>query len=75
MNADFQTPKRFSASGVTTAAILILMLAMAASTLFPSDSRVPSATAPATSPQLAQPHSPPHAAVVVRKYQFASFNQ
>jgi len=58
MNAHFETPKRFSAAGVTTAAILILMLAMAISTLFPSDSPVPSATATAGSSQLAQPHSP-----------------
>jgi len=58
MKAHFETPKRFSAAGVTTAAILILMLAMAVSTLFPSDSADPGATATTTSPQLAQPNSP-----------------
>jgi len=33
MNAHFETPDRFSATGVATAAMLIVMLAMAASNL------------------------------------------
>jgi len=58
MNAHFETPKRLSAAGATTAAILILMLAMAVSSLFPSGSPAPSATATTGGPQLAQPQSP-----------------
>jgi hypothetical protein len=34
MNAHFETPNRFSATDIATAAMLIVMLAMAASTLF-----------------------------------------
>jgi len=37
MNANFKTPNRFSATGVATAAMLIVMLAMAVSTLFPPE--------------------------------------
>jgi hypothetical protein len=55
VNARFETPKRFSATGVATAGMLIVMLAMAISILFPSDSPPPSATATARGPQLAQP--------------------
>jgi hypothetical protein len=58
MNAHFETPKRLSAAGATTAAILILMLAMAVSNLFPSGSPAPSATATTGGLQLAQPQSP-----------------
>jgi hypothetical protein len=48
MNTRFETPRRCSAAGVTTASILVMILAMAASTLFPTDaptSNVAAATA------------------------------
>ena len=35
MNAKYETPARFSATGVSTVSILLVMLAMAASTLLP----------------------------------------
>jgi hypothetical protein len=48
MNAHFETPDRFSATGVTTAAILVVMPAMAASTLFTPEASNPTAAASAS---------------------------
>jgi len=45
MNAHFETPNRFSATGVATAAMLIVMLAMVASTLFTPAAPNPTAAA------------------------------
>ena len=44
MNAHFEKAPRCSATGVTTGAILIVMLTMAASTLFAPESTAPSAS-------------------------------
>ena len=49
MNARFEASNRFSATGVATAAMLIVVLAMAASTLF-------SPEAPNRSAALSAPH-------------------
>jgi len=54
MNAHFETPNRFSATGVATAAILIVMLSMARSTLFTP--AAPNQTAAASAPHVAHVH-------------------
>ena len=56
MNANFDTPARCSASGVTTACILVLILAMAASTLFAPEA--PANDAGVTATQVAGAHQP-----------------
>ncbi len=48
MNAYFETPNRFSATGIATAAMLIVMLAMAASTLFAPEASNPAAATSAS---------------------------
>jgi hypothetical protein len=53
MNTRFETPARYSAAGVTSAAVLIVMLAMATSTLF-SATPAPGASAAAGHSQMAQ---------------------
>jgi len=45
MSTRFETASRFTPAGVTTASTLVVMLAMAASTLFTQDSSAPQATA------------------------------
>lgn len=50
----FETPKRFSATGVATAAMLIAMLAMAASTVLTP--RAPNGTAAAGARNVAHMH-------------------
>jgi hypothetical protein len=55
MNAHYNPQSRFSATGLTTAAVLIVVLAMAASTLFP-DAPTPGAGAAAAHPQVARSH-------------------
>jgi uncharacterized protein involved in response to NO len=55
MNARFETSSRYSAAGLTTAAVLIVMVAMAASTLFPEASSAGTSAAAGHS-QVAQSH-------------------
>jgi hypothetical protein len=55
MNTRFETPFRFSAAGLTTAAVLLVMVAMGASALF-SDATSPGAGAAAGHSQVAQSH-------------------
>jgi hypothetical protein len=54
MNAQFETPNRLSATGVATAAMLIVMLAMAASTMFTPE--VVNGAAAASAPHVAHAH-------------------
>jgi hypothetical protein len=56
MNTRFETSSRCSAVGVTTASILVVILAMAASTLFSPEASTSGATAAAGSPHVAQSH-------------------
>ena len=57
MNTRFETRSRVSATGLTTAAVLLVMLAMGASTLF-SDGATQGAGAAAGHSQVAQSHGP-----------------
>jgi hypothetical protein len=56
MNARFENPPRYSAAGVTTAALLIVMLAMAASTLFTPEPSALQVTAGVAPVRVAQAH-------------------
>ena len=56
MNSHFETPSRCSPAGVTTAAILVVMLAMGVSTLLSSETSGPQGTAAAGHSQVAQTH-------------------
>jgi uncharacterized membrane protein YhhN len=55
MNTPFEAPTGLSAAGLTSAAVLLVMVAMAASTLF-SDATAPGASAAAGHSQVAQSH-------------------
>jgi hypothetical protein len=56
MNTDFGTPSRCSTTGVTTAALLIVMLAMGVSTLLTPATPLPDTTAGAGATQVADSH-------------------
>jgi hypothetical protein len=56
MKARFEPSRRFSAAGVTTAAVLIVILAMGVSTLVPSAAPVPGDPAASSSTQVVQAH-------------------
>jgi len=58
MNANFETPARCSATGVTIASILVVMLAMAASILFTPEAVAPTANAAAAATRVAQANNP-----------------
>jgi hypothetical protein len=61
MNAkyEYETPSRCSAAGVTTASMLVVILAMGASTLFSGESSAPITTTGTPSTQVAQTHAVP----------------
>jgi len=56
MGAQFDTEARFSAAGVSTAAVLIAILAMGLSTLLPSEAPTNGDSAASSSAQVAQAH-------------------
>jgi hypothetical protein len=56
MSADFNNKPSFTPAGVTTAAVLVVILAMGLSTLLPSETQQPGASASSSSAQLAQAH-------------------
>lgn len=56
MSTRFDTQPRWSAAGVTTAAVLVVILAMGVSTLLPSEAPQSAATAASSSAQVAQAH-------------------
>jgi hypothetical protein len=56
MSTRFDAQPRFSAAGVTTAAVLIMILAMGISTLQPSEAPQPAVAAASSSAQVAQAH-------------------
>jgi hypothetical protein len=58
MSTRFDTQPRFSAAGVTTATVLIVMLAMGVSTLLPSQTPTPGDSAASSATQVAQAHHP-----------------
>jgi hypothetical protein len=58
MGAQFDTQPRYSAAGVTTAAVLIMILAMGVSTLLPSQTPTPGDSAASSATQVAQAHHP-----------------
>ena len=57
MGNRFDAPQRFSAAGVTTAAILVLIVAMGVSTLRPSEAPQSSVAATSSSAQVAHAHN------------------
>ena len=56
MSAKFNTEPRFSPAGVTTAAVLAVIVAMAVSTLMPTETPQSSGLAASSSTQVAQAH-------------------
>ena len=56
MSNRFDAPPRLSAAGVTTAAILVVIVAMGVSTLRPSDAPPSAVAANSSSAQVAQAH-------------------
>jgi hypothetical protein len=56
VSVQFETQPRLSAAGVTTAAILVVILAMGASQLVPSEAARPGDSAGTPSTQVAQAH-------------------
>jgi hypothetical protein len=56
MSTRFDTQPRFSAAGVTTAAVLIMILAMGISTLRPSEAPQAGVAAGSSPAQVAQAH-------------------
>jgi hypothetical protein len=58
MNARFENPPRCSATGLTTSAMLTVVLVMAASTLFTPDGPAASAASATSSTHVVQSHQP-----------------
>lgn len=58
MSTRLDTQPRFSAAGVTTAAVLIMILAMGISTLRPSEAPQTAAAAASSPTHVAQAHHP-----------------
>ena len=56
MSANFNNKPRFTPAGVTTAAVLAVVLAMGFSTLLPSETPQSGASASSSSAQVAQAH-------------------
>jgi hypothetical protein len=56
MSANFNTEPRFTPAGVTTAAVLVAIVAMAVSTLLPSETRQTGDFATSSATQVAQSH-------------------
>jgi len=56
MNAQFDTQRRFTAAGVITAAVLIMILAMEVSTLRPSEVRRTDVAAASSPVEVVQAH-------------------